>query len=47
MTRIVGSHHDSYLKTDVLLLVDAFETFWNMCLEHNKVDPAQFHTASG
>ena len=36
----LGCYHDTYLKADILLLADVFETFWNMCLEHYKLDPA-------
>ena len=40
-------YHDTYFKTDVLLLADVFETFQKMCLEHYKLDPAHFYTAPG
>ena len=45
--KTLSSYHDTYLKTDVLLLADVFETFWNTCLGHYKLDPAHFYTAPG
>ena len=35
-------YHDTYLKTDVLLLADVFETFRNAYLKNYKLDPAHF-----
>ena len=43
--KTLGCYHDTYLKTDVLLLADVFETFWHMCLKNYKLDPAHFYTA--
>ena len=45
--KTLGCYHDTYLKTDVLLLEDVFETFRNTCLGHYKLDPAYFYTAPG
>ena len=45
--KTLGCYHDTYLKTNVLLLVDAFEAFRNTCIEHYKLDPAHFETAPG
>ena len=45
--KTLGCYHDTYLKTDVLLLADVFETFREMCLEHYKLDPAHFYSVPG
>ena len=45
--KTLGCYHNTYLKTDVLLLADVFETFWNMCLKNYKLDPAHFYTPPG
>ena len=43
----MGEYHDLYLKTDVLLLSNVFETFRDTCLEYYKLDPAHFYTSPG
>ena len=34
----IGDYHDIFLKTDILLLADAFEKFIHTCLEQYVVD---------
>ena len=43
--RNLGEYHDLYLCTDVILLVNVFEAFRDICLENYKLDPANFYTS--
>ena len=43
----MGEYHDLYLKSDILLLADIFETFTKTCLQYYKVDPAHYFTSPG
>ena len=43
----MGDYLDLYLKTDVLLLVDLFEKFINMCLEYFELDPCHYFSSPG
>ena len=43
--KTLGCYHDTYLKIDVLLLADVFETFRDTCLKNYKLDSAHFYTA--
>ena len=43
----LGDYHDLYLKTDVLLLADVFETFRKLSLQVYELDPAHYFTAPG
>ena len=43
----LGEYHDLYLKTDVLLLVDVFEKFVDMCLKYYRLDPCHYFNATG
>ena len=43
----LGEYDDLYLKTDVLLLSNVFETFRNDCMNIYKPDPAHFYTSPG
>ena len=43
----MGKYHDLYLKTDVLLLADVFESFRKTCMEYYKLDPCQYFSSPG
>jgi len=40
----LGDYHDLYMKTDVLLLADVFESFRDLCLDSYGLDPAHYYT---
>ena len=41
----LGEYHDLYLKSDVLLLCDAFEKFIKTCLEYYCLDPSHYFSS--
>ena len=43
----LGEYHDLYLKSDVLLLCDVFESFRETCHQYYKLDPAHYYSAPG
>ena len=43
----MGDYHDLYLKTDVILLANVFESFRKVCIDNYGLDPAHFYTAPG
>ena len=45
--KTMGGYHDLYLKSDVLLLADVFESFRKTCLQCCKLDPCHYFTSSG
>ena len=45
--RTMRDYHDLYLRSDVLLLADVFESFRDLCLKNYKLDPAYYFTAPG
>ena len=44
---VCGRNHDLYLRTDVVLLANVFESFRRVCLENYGLDPSHFYTAPG
>ena len=40
-------YHNLYNLSDVLLLADIFENFRNICMNHYRLDPAWYFSASG
>ena len=45
--RNMGEYHDLYLRTDVVLPANVFESFRRVCLENYGLDPTHFYTAPG
>ena len=45
--RNMGEYNDLYLKIDVVLLANVFESFRRVCLENYGLDPSHFYTAPG
>ena len=43
----LGEYHDLYVQSNILLLADVFENFWNMCRKIYKLDPAKFLSTHG
>ena len=43
----MGDYYDLYLKSDVLLLADVFETFINTCLDHYGLDLYHYFLSPG
>ena len=43
----IGDCHDQYLKKDVLLLADVFETFIDTCLKFYRLDPCHYFSSPG
>ncbi|CAH3189413.1 unnamed protein product, partial [Porites evermanni] len=45
--KTIRDYHNLYLKSDVLLLADVFESFRKTCLKHYKLDPVHYYTSPG
>ena len=43
----MGDYHDHYLKKDVLLFVDVFEKFIDICLKYYGLDPRHYFSSPG
>ena len=43
----MGDYHYHYLQKDVLLLVDLFEKFIDMCLKYYELDPCHCFSSPG
>jgi len=43
----LGKYSDLYLKTDILLLADVFESFRKRSMEAYSIDPSHFYTTPG
>ena len=43
----MSEYQDLYLKSDVLLLADVFESFRKTCLQYYKLDPCHYFTSPG
>ena len=43
----LGSYHDLYVQSDILLLADVFENFRNKCIGIYELDPAHFLSGPG
>ena len=47
MKKTVSDYDNFYLKTDVLLLANAFEIFINTCLDNYGLDPCRYFSSPG
>ena len=45
--KTLKDYHDLYLKSDVILLADVFETFRDLCMTNYELDPAWYYAAPG
>ena len=43
----MGEYHDIYMKSDVLMLADVFESFRDVCMKIYQLDPCHYYTAPG
>ena len=45
--KTLGDYHDLYLKTDINLLADVFQTFRKTCMGAYRLDPLHYYTSPG
>lgn len=43
----IGEYHDLYMKSDVLMLADVFESFRDVCFSKYGLDSCHYYTAPG
>ena len=45
--KTLSDYHDLYLKTDVVLLADVFQTYRETCMDAYILDPIHYYIAPG
>ena len=45
--KAMDDYHDLYLKKEIFILADVFESFVSMCLEYSRLGPCHYFSNSG